>query len=1039
MVHTRFLRAISPPQNISLFTLKELSARFLWRIGLLLGLAFIGIIHSTISVFAQGVTIDPTFRADTFRTFPSGSASLTTRVKAVTLQTDGKAIIGGWHFGAGGVPRPYLTRLNQDGTGDESFSPPIIGNNSPEAIAVQPDGKIIVCGTVSFSQNGVQRDYIARLNSDGSLDPSFEVVGQSSGLLALAIQPDGKILVGGAATNAPVSPTLITRLNPNGSVDPTFVPVNETPSGTGGLTQIKLRSNGKILISGSFGNIEGQTRYGFAQLNADGTLDVSYAPDFATYGLTNGFDLYPDGRVALSTQYRGIVRLLPDGTEDETFTPTFPGIGYLLGINGVVVQPDGKVVGTAFGTFISGTGWAVRFNDDGSLDSTFQGGIGPAQPGGGLSDSQVLQPDGKLILVGSFKTFDGIQRDNVVRLNTDGSVDQSYNPNARILGIAETIIQTPNGQFFVEGDFNQIRGVLRNNLARLNHDGSVDETFQPNLPYRSLIEGMALQSDGKLIICGSTILTGTTQYIPFFKRLNLDGTQDSGFSPNLPGNEFVNGVALQPDGKVIAWGNFSQADGNPVGGFARFNTDGSYDTTFMPEFAGVTIAPRIAVLPSGKILVPVQVFFGSYLQTQIFRLNSDGTTDSSFSPIIFGDLANVSSSFLSSLHLLSNDGLLVTGGFETVNGFLQNGIARLNADGSLDSSYTPQISDLGLPTILDVSTDGRALITGLVASGGVPIARLGRITSGGVRESSFEVEFTTLNNFGSGLVTGLFQSDGKMVIGGGFTSVLDQYHYSLVRLADGEPCQFLVSPVSAAFPSSGGTGSLSLTGTSAACPWTSAGVPDWISGIPASGTGSASMSYSVAPNNTKSSRSAVITIGGQTFTLTQAAPSNVNTQVNLVINSISQQAVDPAPGSGYTNRVDLNATLTNFGSTLYAPLFFEVLELSKPGTDLDPTRPYRLSTADDFTITGTVLSGGQVGSLQTVPLSGPIATNGQVSGITFSILRGVQQRFRFFVSVYASTSAPLMNRARTRNTPPKPVASFLVEIENGQAVVTPVN
>jgi photosystem II stability/assembly factor-like uncharacterized protein len=238
---------------------------------------------------------------------------------------------------------------------------------------------------------------------------------------------------------------------------------------------------------------------------------------------------------------------------------------------------------------------------------------------------------------------------------------------------------------------------------------------------------------------------------------------------------------------------------------------------------------------------------------------------------------------------------------------------------------------------------------------------------------------------------------------------------TLTVLNDG--CAAAISPVRRDFAASGGSGSVTVN-IAAGCAWNLiADVPPWLTliGNP-SNVGPGTVTYQVAPNSTGVPRSAVLSVAGQSHVITQEAATLVNGQVALTINSVSNPiSVNPAPGSGYVNQVDIRATLTNNGAPIFAPLAFQVVEIAKQGADLDPSRPFRLMTADDFQTNGQIVFGGRTGSIQTALMTNNvIPTGGQMTPINFSVLVGTPQRFRFLVSVFAGATAPLTARHALR-------------------------
>jgi uncharacterized delta-60 repeat protein len=331
-------------------------------------------------------------------------------------------------------------------------------------VAVQADGKIVAIGSTHPSHKGA----LARYNPDGSLDSTFGNGGKvitvatvresASGLLLL---PDGKIMLSGSIDLPSTQDTswVLLRFNSDGSVDPAF--------GNGGTVTtnisfnddqayaLALQSDGKIVAAGRRGiQIEpSQQRKGNVALtryNPDGSLDAT----FGTAGKVindfgQGLESYaleviiqPDGRIIVAGEstYRFLVaRYNSNGTLDTTFGN---GAGYALasfsnnwdGATDAVLQPDGKIVlvgwselNSPFDSFA-----LARFNSDGSLDQTFGNGGKVLLTDRGALNDVVLQSDGKLIAIGS-GNYTSNSTFEVVRFNSNGSLDSTFGSGGTVL------------------------------------------------------------------------------------------------------------------------------------------------------------------------------------------------------------------------------------------------------------------------------------------------------------------------------------------------------------------------------------------------------------------------------------------------------------------------------------------------------------------------------------------------------------------------------------------------------------------------------
>lgn len=648
-------------------------------------------------------------------------------VYSLAVQPDGKLLMGGDFTAFNGSPRSRIARLNADGSVDAAFHPVVDGR--VYHLTVQPDGKVLIAGLFT-NVNGSPRNRIARLNADGSLDASFDPgTGANGGVLSLALQPDGKVVVAGLFTLFNGSAhTRVVRLNANGATDAGF------HAGTGAdreVYSLALQPDGKVLMAGFFTDVNSTPRNRVARLNANGALDASFNPGNGADGGVYRLAVQPDGKVLIGGEFTSvngtarnrIARLNLDGTLDTSFNP---GTGANDMVFGLAVQPDGKVLaGGLFTTFNgSARNHMARLNADGALETSLNAAVSS------FVYSLALQSDDKILLGGGFTTINGTTRDHIARLHADGTLDAGFapgtNPGSFVTGLA---VQS-DGKVVVGGDFNKVNGTTRNRIARLHADGTLDTSFNPAA--NSTVQSLTVQSDGKTLVAGSftTINTISHQHIA---RLNADGTLDSSFNPGTVGD--VLSVAVQPDGKILLGGGFTQVNGTVRNDIARLNADGSLDTGFDPGLGADGSVYSVVVQPDGKVLVGGNFTkINGTARNNIARLNADGSLDGSFNPGTGAD------SWVFSLALQPDGKVLMGGLFTLVNGNSRNRIARLNADGSLDASFSPGSgADLGVYSMA-VQRDGKVLLAGGFSTvAGLPRSRIARLSTAQAALQSLEV------------------------------------------------------------------------------------------------------------------------------------------------------------------------------------------------------------------------------------------------------------------------------------------------------------
>jgi uncharacterized delta-60 repeat protein len=673
---------------------------------------------------------------------------------------DGRAYLAGSFITMNGSRRTGVARINANGTFDSTFIPPEI-DNSVRALAVQSDGRILIGG--DFTRiNGVMRNRIARLNTDGSFDSTFAPgSGASSTVYALAVQSDGRILVGGAFfsfNGSSVSP--LVRLNADGSRDTTYAPgLNDW------VLALTLQADGRPIIGGWFTVLNGTTRNRVARLNTDGTVDATFVST-GLNNVVNALALQSDGKVVVggsftafsSTTLTRIARLNSDGSLDATFA-TNTGTGFNSTVNAVAVQSDGKVlVGGFFSTFNGASAFEyARLNSDGTRDN------GLLTLGFTSSVYAIaIEASGKAIVGGSFSSYYNAggtattSRQRFARLNGDGSLDNSVVLTTRAAGSIQGTLLLPGGKTLVTGFFTAMRGTtVPTSVARINADGTVDTTFNPGgFGANSNVYAAARQPDGKIIITGflSTYNGATAQGIA---RLNSDGTLDPGFSP---AGGFSPGYALAilPGGRVAVGGSFTTVNGVARNRIAVLGPDGSLDRSFDPGTGASSTVYALATQPDGKLLVGggFSTFNGS-TAGRIARLNINGSLDTSFTS---GSGAN---STVYAMAVLPDGKILIGGAFTSFSGTTRSGVARLNSNGSLDTTFVPPT--VGSVYSLIAQEDGRVVVRGAFTSvgGATSGAYLARLNADGTRDTSFVTGGFTTASFTPEVAT--MRDGGQMV------------------------------------------------------------------------------------------------------------------------------------------------------------------------------------------------------------------------------------------------------------------------------------
>ncbi len=818
-------------------------------------------------------------------------------VKCLAVQPDGRILVGGTFASLDGQPRQNIGRLNADGTLDTAFNPG--ANGSVLSLALQEDGAVVVGGTFKLL-GGQVRTNLARLNADGTVDPAFNQ-GANGPVECLALQSDGRILVGGYfSALAGRASTNIGRFNANGTLDTNFTAIARSRyrSMNLGVTTLAVQADGKILVGGDFDELVGPSwtsQSYFGRLNADGNGDYGF--NIAPYPDVNGpvfcLAVQTDGRILVGgnftspSSYPYLCRLintepaiqtlafdgstltwLRGGTSPEVWRASFEastngtdwfGLGdgtRISGgwqLSGVSVAADAliRVRGCVAAGYAGGSSWFAHAgvgpllvtsqpaNQTRSAGTTAafsvavlgtepvtwqwrKGGVDLVGDGRivGVTNSTLMVSNLVVADAGSysvaisnshgmvtsrvasltvvdtviarqpFSVRTNLGATAVFRVMATGTPPLSYqwrkdgvvlagatdstltlanlqladrgdydvvvaNPSGSLISrvamlsvaptadpfnpgasgypgsdsYTESLAVQPDGTIVPGGVFDQMAGQRRSCLGRLNADGTLDTLFNPSPEY--CVNCMALQPDGKLVLGGRF-------YAPrsYIFRVNADGTRDVGFNP---ANAFaLNSVALQPDGKIVMGGTSLQ----------RLNADGTRDGSFNSSVGGYVYS--LALQADGKIIVGgVFTSLGGQARTNIGRLNANGTLDTTFNSGTSGLIATRWGNGVLTLAVQPDGRILVGGNFTSLGGLSHRGLGRLNPDGTLDMGFNASMYDM--VHTLALQADGKIL------AGELSVKRLNA-------DGSVDASFGSVIS-GETLALAL-QPDGKIVVGG---------------------------------------------------------------------------------------------------------------------------------------------------------------------------------------------------------------------------------------------------------------------------------
>nr|WP_254150859.1 delta-60 repeat domain-containing protein [Candidatus Chloroploca mongolica] len=707
-------------------------------------------------------------------------------VEAVVVQPDHKIILAGSFQTVNGELRDGIARLNPDGTLDQSFrltAPLILGSPMFRTLTLLADGKLVVGGSFSMMGSDDQfRHHVARLDADGRLDETF-IADVNGSLYTLLEQPDGKLVVGGEFTQvAGEDRQNLARLNADGSLDPSFG-IGEGADGA--VYALAQQTDGKLLLGGMFRNFNGTAAYYLARLESDGTRDATFAVNAndTVYAIA----VQPDGKIVFGGAFNAVndvtrfalARVQPDGTLDDLNPGMFYEVKSILAL-----ADNSLVLGGWFSSIIFGgrpiyhDARMALVNNEGSLANivTFDG-----QP----TEVKTLaaRSDGLIIAGGNFRNlvkFEGfpvIYRHSLAMLTPSLEMIGNFEVIVANPGHVQQIVPLANGEVLVVGAFSLVNGMPQIAAARLSREGDFDAAFVP--PFRrssNQVSSAIALPDGSYLLGGNFTDNYTDQDLVGQTLVLVD--QRGALLPfpryGLPFPTLL----LDTNGRILVGG---------WGGLFRLLADGTLDDSFATDSApGSGTEPdgmpgrinALLELPNGQLIVAGKFSsFASEARSTIVRLNANGTLDTTFVSPTFETL-NPSFSPPEAYAVALQGAQVLVGS----NAFVQSGeeslrsLVRLGADGALDPTFAnPFGNNGGEVRALHTLSDGSIMVGGtlqIVAATQI-YNHIFQLQPNGQRNPAFGVGVTSFFGFGTGIYDIALTTDNRLLIGGLFPELED--------------------------------------------------------------------------------------------------------------------------------------------------------------------------------------------------------------------------------------------------------------------------
>lgn len=524
--------------------------------------------------------LDPSGQVDRDFGFPITEGT----VYDIAVRPDGKILVGGSALlDSRSTGREAVVCLNADGSVDPDFAVESASSVYVTAIAVQPDGKIIIGGGFTIWE-GVGRSRLARLNADGGLDDSFVPTGGGWTVNSIVVMANGKLLVGRSAY--PGNEPMLQRLAMDGALEKSYLDLgNDSPVES--IYEIKADSDGGYWAGGVIGSLASGNRFGLVHLDAAGEIDDQFEVEVSDRQVTT-LEPLPGGDVLIGLSLSvemgwdapTVVRLDKFGNPHPTGSYQLSTAGYMTHLG---ARPDGGViVGGLFDR----------------VDHRERSGVAFFSEGGALLDSfkanttgseQVLnvveKPNGNLLLVGHFNDYDGQPATTVVETTSGGEYLRTFSFPFDSFPTGDLAL-LPDGDFVVAY---RSRNPSRWRLARFRSDGSRDDDYASAVAISSQVRSLVADDQGRVVVAGSFGFFGEVERSGLV-RLDADGEVDLMFNPQNEFGQVTGEVVAVGDGTYLISGDreLVSASGQSGRRLVRTTVDGRIDSSFEWDIATYT-------------------------------------------------------------------------------------------------------------------------------------------------------------------------------------------------------------------------------------------------------------------------------------------------------------------------------------------------------------------------------------------------------------------------------------------------------------------
>jgi len=628
---------------------------------------------------------------------------------------------------------------------DVDFNPSFNTPTSINSVIELEDGKLIIGGNFSNVNNSRQNG-LAFLNSDGSLDERINLgEGLKGAINEMILASDGNIIIGGNFSSYQGNTfNNLLKIQPNGEVDTTF----KTGTGFDNVVYDMVElSDGGFLISGAFDNYQGVPVNKLAKLTSDGRLDITF--NQGNVGLENPITTRPLLRVGPNnilfgigdfSTYNGVIQPIISIDENGEVNNTFQIAELeetIWWIEDMVLRSNGQISALTAASnsqllTFSQEGFIAEIIDRESNGSPmiraistedefgsiyFGGGVNFSGGGNGSghphnpiyvdlingyfhphSSAQVgadneisfikVLKDNSVLIAGSFTQIGITNKFGIAKLGSFGNLDNSFEAKILNSGTVQGIALQSDGKILSGGVFFDASGNAVNHIARIQADGSYDESFQQDIIFNKFpIVDISLQQDGKLLIC--TAVDRVNDH--GVHRINPDGRTDLSFNfPTIEiqgGGDLFSSIIALPNGRIAVTGKSIPIAPLPTSergnGILWLENDGSIDLNFTNAFTAENIQEVFPLSDNSMFITGNAISFMGSPNTDLMKITPQEEMDDKFNLLSFR--RENSPGLVQKIDVEENGNILVGGYFNSLNNLpVSNSFVALFPDGAIN-------------------------------------------------------------------------------------------------------------------------------------------------------------------------------------------------------------------------------------------------------------------------------------------------------------------------------------------------------------------